>query len=175
MSDGWIAARLDVADVERHFRGMAGRAADLTPVWSALRSPMRADQRDHARAQSGPEGRWPRRAKATEDRARSHARGTRRRMRNAKRKAKFHDKPRRRFRATKLLGSMPNRTVKVQGLPASSGLVAWSMVPWSGAHQNGGRVGRGSLLPQRQFLWISNSFLEQAARIVEERIVGGVG
>jgi hypothetical protein len=104
---------------------------DFKKVFKRLRKPMHKDQADHRDKQRGPRGAWPPLASTTLARyARLGYRKNRRilnRLPNA-RKTSFSDKE----------------------------LRMKSRVRWSMAHQDGPtRVGRGSILPQRQFLWIS--------------------
>lgn len=167
-----MSARLDVSDVERSFGNMQDAAKKLRPAWASLRRPMRDDQTDHARKQAGPEGKWPRNSAKTIERARQMRRGRRKAMKAAKTKAKFSNKTKRQFRASRLLGSLPNRTVKVFQL-GGDGLVGESKVKWSGAQQDGARVGRGSRIPARPFLWFSDAFLAQAEQVIADHIVGG--
>lgn len=164
-----FSVRVDLSQVTHDFASMEAAAAKLRPVWGSLRRPMRDDQRDHARKQAGPEGKWPKNSAATIERRQQAKRGRRRAMKAAK-TGKFNNK-RRQFRASKLMGSMPNRTVKVQTL-GGDGLQAISKVAWSGVHQEGGRVGRGSRIPARPFLWLSDGFKRAAVEALEKHIVG---
>lgn len=165
-----FSATVNIADALGDFARMEAAAKRLRPAWSSLRRPMRDDQADHAKAQAGPDGKWPKNSAKTVERRRQAARGRRRAMKAAKTKAKFSNK-RRQFRAGRLLGSLPNRTVKVQQL-GSDGLLAISKVKWSGVHQEGGRAGRGSRIPARPFLWLSDRFKRQVVEAIEQHVLG---
>lgn len=104
----------------------------LRTVARELKKPLREDQRDHAKAQEGPLGKWPKRKL-----------GGRRRV----------------------LGRLPGAIrVLVSHEVGGSVVTATSKVKWSGAHQDGPtRVGHGTVLPRRQFLWISPRLAEIAA------------
>lgn len=120
---------IDVSRVTAAFRS-AAHPAVIVAVARALRQPVRTDQRNHARAQEGPDGAWPARKS-----------GSRRR---------------------RILGRLPGAIrMEVRGAT----IAAVSKVAWSGAHQDGPtRVGRGAVVPARQFLWISDELLALAER-----------
>lgn len=120
--------RIDVREVDLGLAALRDRRL-VADIVRDLKKPLRADQRDHAKAQEGPEGKWPARRL-----------GGRRRI----------------------LGRLPS-AVKVTG---RNGVVTVaSRASWSLAHQEGGRVGRGAVLPARPFLWISEAMLAAAAQI----------
>lgn len=116
------------------------RKVDIRAAFKQLRSPMHADQRDHRDKQRGPRGPWAPLAASTRERyARAGVRRNRR-----------------------ILNRLPNpRSVKI----TAKAMIMSSRVRWSMAHQDGPtRVGRGAVLPQRQFLWISREFMRQGRR-----------
>lgn len=112
----------------------------MTKIYKQLRKPMHVDQRDHRDKQRGPRGPWAPLAPST--------------------KARYAREGRRRNR--RILARLPNaRFTKI----TAAALIMRSRVKWSLAHQDGPtRVGRGSILPQRQFFWISKQLRRQAAR-----------
>lgn len=136
-------AKLDMRSLERGLRELAQRAERARPFFEALKAPLRLDQREHRRAQSGPEGAWPKRTRSAA----------------AKRSPGASGKKRRR-RARKLLGRLPTA---VSYRSDADEVRAVSRIPWSSVHQEGGRVGRGATIPARPFLWFSDSFLGDAA------------
>lgn len=114
------------------------RKTDYTNVFRKLRKPMRKDQRKHRDAQRGPRGPWPALASTTKER---YARQGKRRNR-------------------RILARLPNTGVSIV---RSDKLILRSRVKWSGAHFAGPtRVGRGSILPQRQMWWISTDLKRHA-------------
>lgn len=130
-----VSGTVDVAQVDLGLERMADKKL-AGVIARDLKKPLRDDQRDHAKAQEGPEGKWPKRKL-----------GGRRRV----------------------LGKLP-AALKVG---ARSGLVyVESRVRWSGAHQDGGKVGRGAVLPERRFLWISPKMIETANAVATERVAG---
>lgn len=165
-----FTVKVDLGPANQSLAAMETAAKQLSPAWASLRRPMRDDQTDHAKKQAGPDGKWPKRSAKTEERARQFKRGGRKKMKAAKTKAKFTNKTKRQFRAGRLMGSLPNRTVKVQQL-GKDGLMAASRVPWSGVHQDGGRVGRGSRVPARRFLWLSDGFKAKVTETIERHLV----
>jgi phage gpG-like protein len=106
---------------------------------------MRADQRDHSKQKEGPDGKWP----------------ARKRLGSSTKKA-------RRRNARKLLGKLPNAVVITA---SSTSVVARSRAAWSSVHQDGGRAGKGAVIPRRQFLWISDELLQTAADVVADHVV----
>ena len=110
---------------------------DFRSIFASLRRPLGRDITDHRDAQRGPRGPWPALAAAT--RARYARQGKRRNRR--------------------MLGRLPSAR---RSVVRSDSLSSISRVKWSWVHQAGGRAGRGSRIPQRQFMWMSNSFLRYA-------------
>ena len=113
---------------------------DLRPAWKDARPVLRADQKDHARKQEGPEGPWAPRSSSTRVRA-----GTRRK------------------RARRLLGRLPT-SVAMKG--DRQRLLMRSPVRWSGAQHEGDRVGHGAMIPARPFVYVTQRALEAVAGVV---------
>jgi hypothetical protein len=114
------------------------RRTDFVQVFRKLRKPARADQRDHKYKMRGPRGPWTPLAASTLAR---YAREGKRRNR-------------------RILAKLPNA---LQAIVSEKSLKLRSRVRWSLAHQDGPtRVGRGAIIPQRQFLWISRGLVRQA-------------
>ena len=148
-----VLFKFDRKDVERGLRAMA-RAGKSRAGLQALKEPMKQDQRDHAKAQEGPEGKWAPRAPSSVERAKKgRGAGSKRRMRGPNRK---------------LLASLPRRTIQVK--VQARRIIAVSKVPWAGVHQHGGRAGKGSVIPARPFLWLSQEFLEKAQAMLLARV-----
>lgn len=120
----------DERALERALDELARRADD---GWFREIAPLaRADQRDHARRQEGPEGRWSGRDPATGGGKRSRRR---------------------------VLGRLPG-AIKVQ--VHQDAVEITSRVDWSNIHQEGGQAGNGAIMPERPFLWWSEAFLQDA-------------
>jgi hypothetical protein len=130
---------IDLGDVQKGFDEMT-RKTVLLPVMQALKAPLRADQKDHAKAKSGPDAPWAPRAQSTID------------ARRGKRKL-----PR------KLLGKLPTA---VSYKATYNAVVGESRVPWSRVQAEGGIVGHGARLPAREFLWISDGLVHKAEGLV---------
>ena len=143
-----LRAVLDPSNVERSLDAMQRRAKALGGAWRLIKGEMREDQRDHAKSASAPDGKWPPRAAATLEKAKSKG------------------------RARRTLGKLPTSTTYTA---TSSGAQARSRVPWSGVHQEGGTVGRGSVIPARPFLWISDNLIDRATLIITRRILAEFG
>jgi phage gpG-like protein len=163
-----LEASLDVTQVERALADVEARAKRLAPAFRELRRPLRADQRAHARAEEGPDGRWPPRSPFTE---------ARRQVRN--RAARIHrcdvlrrGEARRRSTPKQLLGRLPAAIlVKVGELY----IRATSRAAWAGIHQYGGNAGRGRRvrIPARPFLWLSDGLLRTARDVLGNYVVKG--
>lgn len=136
--EGLVSARVDLGFLRR--ARMALRSPDLRPAWKELRKPLRADQREHAKKQEGPDGSWPARASSTKVRAASGRR-----------------------RKRKLLGRLPT-ALSVRH--DRRRLLIASLAKWSDVHNQGGRAGHGARIPRRTFLWASDRVLELAAGVV---------
>lgn len=140
---------VDLGDVEEGLAAMEHRARALGPTLHSLAKPMKDDQRNHKVAKEGPDGAWPARAASTI--ARAHG------------KRKLPRSP---------LGRLPTAVKWDVGPSSISGT---SKVRWSGAHQDGDRVGRGSKLPARPFLWLSDEFVNLARGELAGALVAAYG
>lgn len=139
-----LSIRVDLESLHGNLRAMDRQARNLTGYYRELRAPLREDQTQHAKEQSGPDGAWqPRSPFTIAKMAAARRAGSRRRDR-------------------KLLGRLP-RAITVRA--DSKGARAVSLVKWSMAHAQGARVGRGARLPQRQWLWLSPRIIQLAGEI----------
>ena len=163
-----VDANFDLTEVDRAMADVEARAKRLAPAFRELRRPLRADQRAHARAEEGPDGRWPARSPFTE---------ARRQVRN--RAARIHrydvlrrGEGRRRSTPKQLLGRLPAAIlVKVGELY----IRASSRADWAGIHQYGGQAGRNRRvrIPARPFLWLSDALLRTARDVLGNYVVKG--
>jgi phage gpG-like protein len=146
-----LNAKVDVSRLLKRFDSMKRRAGakGLEAVFRELRDPMRKDQKEHADKREGPRGPWPDRAQSTKNRAKRRRRRT---------KGTGRTRPHVR-RARKILGRLP-RAIRVAARGVS--VFAISRVKWAKVHQEGGVAGRGSLIPERQFLYVSPDLVEIA-------------
>ena len=161
------SAYFDLTEVDQALADVEQRGRRMAPAFRELRKPLQTDQREHARGQEGPEGRWAPRSPLTEARRRA----TNRRVRLTKamktiapRKLKHRSIPKR------VLGRLPAAVVYTTG---EIFVRASSRVPWSGVHQKGGTAGRGSHIPQRTFLWLSAKVIETAREVLAAYVVKG--
>jgi len=140
----YVAATLDIGDVEEGLAAMQRRAHALGPAFRELKTPLRLDQRDHSKKREGPSAMWAPRAASTMAKLRAGGR-----------------------RAKKPLGKLSGA---VAYTATATAVRARSRVLWSGVHQDGGTVGRGARLLARPFLWISDDML----RIAENTLGGAL-
>jgi hypothetical protein len=134
------------------------RGKRLGPAFRELRKPMRGDQRAHAKAEEGPDGRWPPRSPLTEARRKTKNRAIR--QTKALRTIAL-GAFKRRSTPKRILGRLPAAMVITVG---DLFIRASSRVPWSIAHWIGDRVGhhRSVQLPVRVFYWLSDDLIEKA-------------
>ncbi len=135
---------------------------DLRPAFRKLRTPLRKDQKDHMRAQSGPTGKWPSLSTATREK----------RMKMGGRRGALTKKGKRRKSSKRKLNFMlTSKLLKGAKIkPRQREIRITSKVKWSGAHQEGARVGRGANLPEREFMWISDPLFLQAQRLFAKHL-----
>lgn len=131
---------------------------DRTRVFKELRGPARFDQNHHDRTAEGPDGRWPALAASTLARNKWI-----RSRKGTKAKARLPGSRRRRPKSRKLLGRLPRA---LESIVSAHSLAIRSRVRrgLGLVHQAGGRAGRGSRIPRRQYLWISD-WLKEKARV----------
>lgn len=158
LNDDEVVARL--ADLEQ-------RAKRLGPAFRELRKPFRSDQVGHARGEEGPGGKWPARSPLTE--ARRLARNRNVRTTKAM-KAVLLRKPTKRSTPKRILGRLPSAVVYTVG---ELFIRATSRAKFGGAHQKGATVGRGSRVPQRMFLWLSDGLRAKARELLAEHVMKG--
>jgi hypothetical protein len=167
------AANFQLDEVDRAMADLEARSKRLAPAFRQLRRPLRRDQKAHARAESGPDGQWPKRSPLTEARREAHNR----RARAFRAIAKYSprqkgDKARKRSLPARILGRLPNA---IQVVVGELYVRASSRATFGGAQQHGDRVGHGHrvLLPSRPFLWLSDALLNTAADVLGSYVVKG--
>lgn len=115
--------------------------------------------------QAGPDGSWEPRAQGTINRMKAHAANKR-----ANRKRLHPRTLKRQSSSKRILGRLPNAVLVTAG---DLFVKVSSRVDWSGAHQDGGRVGKNASLPQRTFLWLSDRIVEIATAKLIEHVMSG--
>lgn len=165
-SGGDITVHVDISKALKGFKGVRAKSKRLTAAFREIRKPMKADQRDHKKSKEGPEGKWEPLAPSTlgRDRFARKVKSTKKGQTRTTRKG------RKRSSNARMLGRIPS-AFSVRA--SSKGIVATARVKYAAAHQEGGKVGRGSIIPARPFLWISRGLAQRAARIIEEHVAKG--
>lgn len=126
------------------FRKLNMFCKDLRPAFRELRKPTLADQRDHQRQKSGPNGKWAPLSAAT-------------RLKYKQMRAHGRKPPR------SQLGRLPMANiVKIDRLR----MTVTSRVKWSIAQKRGARVGRGATIPGRDYLYVSARLKRQVLRVM---------
>jgi hypothetical protein len=143
----------------RHHRG------SFAPVFKDLKKPWREDLKAHASRERGPDGKWPKLAASTSGRY-EHRSSQRKRLTGG-RSGPVQKKLIRR-RSRKLLGKLPSA---VTFRAKAGSIMGVSKVPWSEIMNEGGRVGRGAVLPKREFLFVSPAFQKLAGQKMAEYVV----
>lgn len=147
---------VDLRALDKAMKRAEKAGVDLRPAFRKLRTPLRKDQKDHMRAQSGPGGKWPGLSTATREK----------RLKMGGRRGALTKKGKLRKSAQRKLNFMLSskllKGAKIKVRPNQ--ISETSKVKWSGAQQEGGRVGRGATLPEREFMWISDPLFALALR-----------
>lgn len=152
-----LGVKVDDSSVQAGFRDVRDAGRRLEAVFRKLRQPMRRDQADHAREEAGPDGPWP--ARTTKARTRKmFAKVRRRKGQPAQAEV---------FRFTGLLGVLPD-VIQVKAIGAT--VFARSPIKWAKAHADGDVVGRGSTLPARPFLYVSEKLGELATEMIGDHL-----
>lgn len=154
-----VDAFVRLRDVENGLRRMQLAGKDLRPLFRRVQTDMRTDQKEHAKEERGPDGKWP--SLDPDTLAKRSKQGAGRRHRGKKK--------RRRRAFGRILGRLPRAFAITY---SRSWIRATSRVKWSGAHQGGALVGKGSRLPKRTFLWASSGLLQIVARKAVDYLVG---
>lgn len=149
-----IRMRLDPREAFDGFDRMARRGRSLGGAFRKIKPMLRADQKEHAAKASGPDGPWPPRASSTMARTR---RGKRRHLGRRRRKS-----------SRRPLGKI---VTAVTFSASVRGAFGKSKIPWSDAHQDGARVGRGATLPARPFFYISDKLEAEAGQVLANELV----
>lgn len=159
-----LRVHVDWREVSAALKDAKAAGKDLRPVWRVIRKPLLEDQRNHAKAQAGPDGSWA-----------SHSRSytLRRRARPRVRVGPQLQRRRRRRRKVaprrlRMLGRLP---LALRVLSTRNSVSAISRVAWSGVHQTGGTVGRGRRVPKREFLWVGRGVLLYTVILLDKHVV----
>ncbi len=153
---------IDLRKLDKAIKRAEKAGIDLRPAFRKLRTPLRKDQREHMRAQSGPGGKWPNLAPST--RAKRLKMGGVRGALTKKGKLRKGAKRKLNF----MLSSKLLKGAKIKVRPKS--IEIRSKVKWAGIHQEGGRAGRGAQLPARTFMWISDELGRRAVALFREHL-----
>lgn len=155
-----LEVNIDLAQVNAGLARLHDAGHDLAQVFRDSRKDVRIDQKDHAKHEQGPAGRWASLSPYTAIR-RLGRRGA-----QGKRRGRHRIGPLK-LKGGRILGRLPGALdVKADRY----GLIARSRAKWSGVHQDGGVVGRGQRVPARPFLWISPKLLRAVVARVDERL-----
>ena len=162
-------AYVNLDEVDAAMSDIDERSKRMEPAFRKLRTPMRGDQREHAREAEGSGGKWPERAPATEERRKQHN------LRVRRPKAFRTISPVKQLRRSTpkaLLGRLP-RAIRVTNGPLW--VRATSFANFGYAHNRGAMVGHGRKvrLPQREFLWLSDALLDTCRDVMATYLVGG--
>ncbi len=157
---------VDLRQFDRAVRRMIKGGADVRPALRKVRPAFRKDQREHMKNQeSSTGGKWPKLAAAT--RAKRLKKGQ---FQFFTKRGKLKKSAKRKL--DRVLSAKLNAGAKIKIHAREINFRA--RPSWAGVHQKGGVVGRGSRVPKREFLWVSDPFLKvMAQRIAEHLIAAG--
>lgn len=161
--------------VRRGLQKLEERRKGLVKAFRSLRKPLREDLVAHANRESGPDGRWERRAASTQ--ARLTRTGPAKRTRTVReRRRRGRSGPLRETRVTttygNLLGTLPS-SVGVSTKKRGPTLIARSAGPMAAAHNEGAVVGHGARIPAREFVFISDPLKSLALDTMEKFVMDG--
>lgn len=157
-----IDGNIDLTELDQRLADLQTRGERAAPAFKELQKPLRADQRDHSKTQQGPNGPWVPRSPLTE--ARRAARG---RNQRANRK-RLHSRAVGKATPKRILGKLPGAMVVTVG---ELFVKITSRVDWSGAQNDGGRVGKRATLPERTFYWLSDKVVGIAEEIILRHVM----
>ena len=152
--------KADLKSLKKAFRAMERAGGNPKKVWRSLRTPLRKDQKDHMRSgEDSDRAKWkPLAASTIAKRLTETGRANKFTKKGKKKKARTARSAKRglgKLLSTRLVSGA---RVKV----TRSAISITSKVPWAGVHQKGGRVGRGSKIPAREFFYIGDPLLKMA-------------
>jgi hypothetical protein len=146
--------KLDLSEFKRAGKRLSYAAKDLRPVWRRTHRVWKEDIREQVKRRTGPEGKFPPLAGATQEKRR-------------KQRASPRGKKWKRKMARGLLGKLRFPIVVSY---ARQRMRAISKIDWSVAHQYGLVVGRGVRLPQRTHVYASGHFLDHVHNLIRRRL-----
>lgn len=154
-----VDAFVNLRDVENGLRRMQLAGKDLRPLFRRVQVDLRTDQKQHAKDEAGPDGKWPGLDPDTLRKRSRQGAGRRHRGKKKRKRRAFGRK----------LGKLPRAFAITY---SRSWIRATSRVKWSGVHQGGGLAGKGARMPRRTFLWASSGLLQTVARKAVDYLVG---
>lgn len=165
-----MSIKVDTTDVEKGIDAMRAKARRMGEVMRALKGPFRKDLVAHQKAQSGPDGAWPKRSRATQERFEKRNKKFRTSFTRRKSKRGAGAKVVTRQAIQEPLGVLP-RAVKASA--RSTQVLVQSVVPYASAHNDGATVGRGVRIPRRELFFASDDMLSLTVRSIEEHVISG--
>lgn len=158
-----VSVKGDLRSIKKAMRKMERAGQNPKKVWRVLRKPLRKDQKEHMRAgEDSKGGKWKPLASST----------VQGRLSKGGRAGKFTKRGKLRKKAqrglSKLLSQKLVSGAKVKITRRSISIT--SKVPWAGIHQHGGRAGRGSRIPAREFFYVGTPLVKQTARALAMHI-----
>lgn len=160
----WVGIEADLQELTKGLTRVQRAALDLRPVWHELRGPLRKDMAQHIRQQVDESGAaWPGLAPATVKKRLDALRRTRPPGKLVTKKGRLRKAVQRRI--NRVLSARMVSRAKIRTEPGEMSIT--SEVPWAGVHQFGGAVGRGSRLPKRTFMYVSDAMAATAAMAIE--------
>lgn len=162
-----MSTHVDISDVLQGLHAMQARGMDLRPVFRDVREQLKHDVEEHFEKKEGSDGSWPGLAPSTIERRRQMKGSVRRR---GARKGELTKRGAR--RVGNLLGRF-RRPNTYRFFTSRQDLTMKARGGWAGLHQFGGVVGRGAVVPQREFLWASDKLIGAFGSALADHVHGG--
>ena len=155
--------KADLRSIKKAMRKMERAGADPRKVWRVLRKPLRKDQKEHMRAGEDSKGsKWKPLAAST----------IQGRLSKGGRAGKFTKRGKMKKKTSRGLSRVLSKKL-VTGAKVKitrGSIKITSIVPWAGVHQKGGRAGRGSRIPAREFFYVGDGLIRQTSRALAKHI-----
>jgi phage gpG-like protein len=161
------ATHVDISDVLSGMGALRARGRDLRPVLRNIREALKADVADHFGRNEGSEGAWAPYAPSTLARALA-GRGMHRKR---GKRAGLPTKKGERWIGNQL-GRLKFPSAHKITMRRDS-LAMTAKTGWAGVHQFGGIVGKGSIIPAREFMWASEGLQRAFQGAITDHLMDG--
>ena len=164
-----LGVDVDLRDLDKAFKRLERRGADLREIWRQVKRPFRQAQIKHIRDQRDDKGS---KFRTLSLQTRLKRIGSSGRGKSFTKRGKLRKPVRRRL--NKVLSAKLLSKVKFEVTPLSlsieSNIVGKSGKKWPGVHQHGGRAGRRARIPKRTFMYVDDELLARIVRDIQSAL-----